>query len=121
MTLRRKNMVSHINAVLAYGFILLFGFVIFLYEVPQLNALHLVIGLANVAAMLRMWAGLNKYLIWGVMAAIMHFARPTLSPVAPTFDMWQWRWICINALSVLGMLMMVVHKTSSNNNRSLLF
>merc|ERR1712210_148971 len=33
MTLRRKNMVSHINAVCSYGFILLFGLVIFFYEV----------------------------------------------------------------------------------------
>lgn len=101
----------------AYGLFLLFGFGIGIYEALQLNVLHLVIALANVAAMLRMWAGLNKYLIWSVIAGIMHFARPTLSPVAPTFDMWQRRWLCINALSVLGMLVMVVHKSSRDPPR----
>ena len=105
----------------AYALFLLFGFGVGTYEALELNALHLLIGLGNVAAMLRMWAGLNKYLIWSVIAGIMHFARPTLSPVAPTFDMWQWRWLCINALSVLGMLVMGVHKSSSNNNRRLLY
>lgn len=89
MTLRRKNLISHHATVTVYGFLLVFGFLVELYEYTLFGTsmLRTVAFVGNAAILWRMTplpmipknvrnVVQNKYLIWSVMGVVVQCIRP---------------------------------------------
>lgn len=84
MTLRRKNLAPHGPLVVTYGVMLTAGFCISTYDHFTHGSWLLVNTLANAAAALRLAGGLNKYVLWGGLGAVLQVVRPHL--VVPAED-----------------------------------
>ena len=110
MTLRRKNIISHNTWVAAYGALLVFNFAPAALVYYKLHVIHMGLTLGCMAALLRIGVGLNKYLVWSVIAIIVHFVRSTTTP-GPTFDTWQTRWVYLDVLALVATVSLGVYKS----------
>ncbi|CAB9502827.1 expressed unknown protein [Seminavis robusta] len=81
MTMRRKNLFSHLTLTTTYGVMLLASMFVGLYEDYFTND-HVTIAatFANLGIILRMGMGVDKYIVWTVVAAGMHAANTLLPP-----------------------------------------
>eukprot|EP00937_MAST-01D_sp_MAST-1D-sp2_P008148 g8148.t1 len=75
MTLRRKNLAGHRTVVGIYAFLLVAGFAITVRDLLHTGQLLLVHTIANVAASLRICAGLDKFLVWALASALLYALR----------------------------------------------
>ena len=97
LTLRRKNLVTHRQTVFIYSYQLSLGATVAQIEIFQaggLQALCMFPALAALALLLRVGAGLSKYIVWLVMAVVVQFARRT-TPIVPReqqIDVPEWLW-----------------------------
>jgi hypothetical protein len=82
MTLRRKNVFSHLTLTTTYGIMLLAALLIGTYEDNFTND-HVtqVATFANMGVILRMGLGVDKYLVWTILAVSMNAANKLLPPI----------------------------------------
>lgn len=106
LTLRRKNLISHNQTVIFYAYQLSIGGAAAQIEVWQaggVQALCMFPTLAALTALLRIGAGLNKYLVWAIMAMLIQFARRT-TPIVPDelrISSWpEWAWPVLAATTM---------------------
>ncbi|CAB9502273.1 unknown protein [Seminavis robusta] len=84
MTLRRKNLLSHEAGIAAYAWMLGAGFLIVVWlhvmEASKgMQTIHAITLTANVAAMLRLGLGMNKYVMWTMMGIVVNLViRPIM-------------------------------------------
>jgi len=93
LTLRRKNLVSHGATIVIYACQLFLGVTVANLEVITcggVDALFMFAALALVAGSLRMLLGLNKYLVWAIMSALVQAARRCTVIVAPELRIVGW-------------------------------
>lgn len=98
LTLRRKNLVTHRSTIVIYACQLTLGFGIANWEIIRLggvDAIFMFVALALVAGSLRMFCGLNKYLVWAIMSVVVQFARrcTVIVPPEERYEFWPvWGW-----------------------------
>jgi len=105
LTLRRKNLVTHRQTVFIYSYQLSLGGAVAQIEIFQaggVQALAMFPALACCACLLRVGLGLNKYVVWAVMAAVVQLARRTTPIVPPEqrIDVHEWMWPALAASSL---------------------
>jgi len=98
LTLRRKNLLTHMQTVFIYSYQLTLGGLVAQIEIWQqggVQALCMFPALACAAMLLRIGVGLNKYAVWAIMAALVQYARRTtpIVPAAQRLSGWpEWGW-----------------------------
>jgi hypothetical protein len=95
MTLRRRNIITHLQDVSLYGFLLAAGLVVVVCEASWQGYLGMALTVANAAAIARLSLGLSKYAIWPAVALVLPHALPhpsTPSPSAPRAQPLLWAW-----------------------------
>ena len=103
LTLRRKNLISHKHTIFIYAYQLSIGGAVAQIEIFQaggFQALAMFPALAAAAMLLRIGAGLNKYLVWLVMSVVVQYARRTtvIVPPADRLPVPEWFWPTVAAL-----------------------
>jgi len=86
LTLRRKNLVSHRATVVIYAYQLTIGASaaqIEIWKAGGVQAMFMFPALASATCLLRVGAGLNKYVVWAILSALIQFARRTTTLVPP--------------------------------------
>ena len=107
LTLRRKNLVSHRATVFIYSYQLSLGGAVAQIEIFQhcgLQGLFMFPALAGCAMLLRVGAGLNKYLVWAIMSVAVQYARRTslVTPAAERYAEWpEWAWPVASVVTLL--------------------
>mmetsp|Transcript_20767 Transcript_20767/g.48173 ORF Transcript_20767/g.48173 Transcript_20767/m.48173 type:complete len:577 (+) Transcript_20767:295-2025(+) len=79
MTLRRKCLITHGQGLALYASVLTLGMMVIGHDWHRRGILYSSLTVGNVAALLRMDGGWNKYLLWLVIAAL----------VVPQMEQWQ--------------------------------
>ena len=74
MTLRRKGIISIFQGLLLYAIVLALGMAVIIQDLRVSGMLYEAIAIANVAAILRMDLGCNKYLLWPLVTSIIAIA-----------------------------------------------
>lgn len=97
LTLRRKNLVTHRQTVFIYAYQLSIGGAVAQIEIFQaggVQALCMFPALACGAMLLRIGAGLNKYVVWAIMSVAAQYARRATSivPEAERLEVPEWMW-----------------------------
>ena len=106
LTLRRKNLISHRQTVIFYAYQLSIGAAAAQIEIWQaggVQALCMFPALAACVTLLRVGAGLSKYVVWAVMATLIQFARRTTPIVPPEQRIanWpEWAWPVLALLTM---------------------
>ena len=103
LTLRRKNLVTHNQTIFIYAYQLSVGGAVAQIEIFQaggMQALCMFPALAAMAMLLRIGAGLSKYVVWAIMAVVVQFARRTtpIVPPAQRIAVSPWLWPAAAAL-----------------------
>ena len=71
MTMRRKGFISQKEGVLLYALILLVGMIVIFDDLRRRSILNLALCFGNSTAVLRLYFGMNKYIMWtGIMTII---------------------------------------------------
>eukprot|EP00986_Skeletonema_menzelii_P008824 scaffold3838_cov157-Skeletonema_menzelii.AAC.14 len=73
MTMRRKGFISQKEGVLLYALVLLMGMVVIFDDLRRRSIIHMALCLGNSTAVLRMYLGMNKYIMWSGLVAIISF------------------------------------------------
>lgn len=73
MTLRRKGFISQKEGVVLYALVLVVGMVVIFDDLLRRSLFNLAICFGNLAAVLRMYFGINKYKIWTSIAIILTY------------------------------------------------
>jgi hypothetical protein len=68
MTLRRKGWIDSTFGLILYASVLVVGMMVILFNLQQSGILYPAMTVGNVAAVLRMDLGCNKYLLWPMVA-----------------------------------------------------
>ena len=105
LTLRRKNLVTHNQTVFIYSYQLSLGATVAQIEIFQaggMQALCMFPALAAMAMLMRVGAGISKYIVWMVMAVIVQYARRTtdIVPKAQHIDVPEWMWPAAAAITL---------------------
>lgn len=72
MTLRRKGIITQPQGLVLYSLVLLLGMTVIVFDLLRQGILCQSIVLGNIAAMVRMDCGMNKYILWTLMAGTTH-------------------------------------------------
>ncbi len=70
MTMRRKGFISQKEGVLLYALVLLVGMIVIFDDLKRRSIFNLALLLGNSTAVLRMYFGVNKYILWSGVVAI---------------------------------------------------
>jgi len=122
LTLRRKNLISHRQTVIFYAYQLTIGASAAQIEVWQaggIQALAMFPTLAALTALLRIGLGLNKYLVWAIMAAVIQMARCTTTIVPPEQRLQGWpegAWPALAATSLASCYFLFVSRPRGNSD-----
>jgi len=81
LTIRRKNLVGHRSVAVVYAALLLLGTSVSLYDFVWTGRGDLVGSVGLVAYLLRVPGGMNKYLVWGLMAVVVVLTSVYLAPL----------------------------------------
>lgn len=71
MTLRRKGYISQKEGVCLYAFVLIVGMMVIVNDLRERSLFNLASSVGNVAAILRMYFGMNKYAMWSAVVVIL--------------------------------------------------
>ena len=71
MTLWRKQFISQKEGVILYALVLMIGVVVIIDDLTKRSLFHFAIILGNVAAVLRMYLWVNKYVMWSMIALLL--------------------------------------------------
>jgi len=74
MTLRRKNIITHSTWVAIYSLILLYGSAVAYIDLVQ-HSLWIMVVLSNLSTVLRVVIGINKYMLWAGISALILLQR----------------------------------------------
>eukprot|EP00984_Skeletonema_dohrnii_P037447 scaffold39525_cov139-Skeletonema_dohrnii-CCMP3373.AAC.3 len=75
MTMRRKGFISQKEGVFLYALVLLEGMIVIFDDLMRRSIFNLALFLGNSTAVLRMYFGMNKYLMWSGVVAIVLFLQ----------------------------------------------
>jgi len=64
MTMRRKGFISQKEGVFLYALVLVIGMVVIFDDLRRRSIFNLALFLGNLTAVLRMYFGMNKYVMW---------------------------------------------------------
>lgn len=70
MTMRRKGFISQKEGVMLYGLVLLVGMIVIFDDLKRRSLFNLALTLGNLTAVLRMYFGINKYILWSGIVVI---------------------------------------------------
>jgi len=73
MTLRRKGFISQKEGVLLYALVLLIGMIVIFDDLRRRSLFNIAIFFGNATAVLRMYCGVNKYVMWSVALAVLTY------------------------------------------------
>jgi hypothetical protein len=105
MTIRRKNLVPHNPLVATYGAMLVFGFIVASYEHQRFGLFAMVNTLGNLAAVLRMYFAMPKYLLWALMAVLTQLGRASVEQNSPHAAYWPFAYgASVVALVAVGVI-----------------
>eukprot|EP00038_Savillea_parva_P014233 m.214881 g.214881 ORF g.214881 m.214881 type:complete len:330 (-) comp27416_c0_seq1:54-1043(-) len=107
LTLRRKNLVTHRQTLIIYAWQLGVGMLVANMDIIRwggMDTIFMAMSLGSAAYLLRTQLGLNKYILWSIMAVVVHFGRRTLTlVVAPAERIREWpAWGWAAALALFG-------------------
>ncbi len=70
MTMRRKGFISQKEGVMLYALVLLVGMIVIFDDLKRRSIFNLALLLGNLTAVLRMYFGVNKYIMWSGVVVI---------------------------------------------------
>ncbi|KAL7528570.1 hypothetical protein ACHAWF_002613 [Thalassiosira exigua] len=73
MTLRRKGFISQREGVLLYALVLAVGMIVIFDDLRRRSLFNVANILGNATAVLRMYCGMNKYIMWSVVVVVLTF------------------------------------------------
>mmetsp|Transcript_14774 Transcript_14774/g.28172 ORF Transcript_14774/g.28172 Transcript_14774/m.28172 type:complete len:336 (+) Transcript_14774:77-1084(+) len=73
MTLRRKGFISQKKGVLLYAMVLVLGMIVIFDDLRRRSLFNVAIFFGNVAAVLRMYWGMDKYVLWCGVAIVLNY------------------------------------------------
>lgn len=97
MTLRRKGFISQREGVALYALVLVVGMIVIFDDLGRRSLFNVALFFGNVVAVLRMYCGMNKYVMWSVIAVVLSSLLERgmlcddefpLSPVAMNISSW---------------------------------
>lgn len=102
MTLRRKRMINTVQGLRLYGLVLVLGMSVILQDLMEREMLGIALAVGNFAALLRFEVGMNKYLLWGLVACLLQGCAYSEAPLLLSLNKGAWR-----SLSVVSTFMLV--------------
>lgn len=73
MTLRRKGFISQKEGVVLYSLVLVIGMIVIFDDLHRRALFNIAVLFGNTTAVLRMYCGMNKYVIWAVVVAVLTY------------------------------------------------